>query len=814
MKNNPEQLIPPEDKKETEQEKKVRLVLRYIDTKIIGQNESLREEEREIENYYERLSPQEKANLLYEKLMAYIADKQAEALRKREAEKNKEDIEPEKADPYLISEIKVLSADPETREVFSERYADARVENKRFRTSEIRGLWKSTDEEIKEKEERYKQIERDLHLKRVQGRGKISSAGSRLERLAENLTVLKRRKEEIETLQGYPKISENTDVAASFQYENLREYREQLDRGFVWLPSRNKIHQSTVSAILNHRWPVLIGEAGTGKSYQANAASLELTGHLPTEIECENSTGEHQLIKDIAIDPETGGSYEEYGPLKKAFTGYENSKQEEPAISVGRMARFDESGRLGLKGYSIIKKARQKKTGDDFYGHPVLPGAGAIWTTNPVGPRYPDRHDVDPAMRREIAKVYVDYPEMSIENPELYEFALTALLDENDHIRAYKEELGPAYRDVEIPEDQREILEDGSIVISKKELIENMSDTSHGALWRFAVAIRKLQDSFIHHNAEEERYPEDLLRFKEDADGDIEITTDGTGRPLTFSSSTVTLGELSSWMQGFNSRKEKLDPEFRVDTLTDWLNFKIKTYLEQSDEDDREKLRALFRHFGFLDRSVIPDLSKSKPLTPKEIGYLSPRIPRPVKVEKPTEEEPKEPPQETQKRPEIREYEENEIYLESGKRTWAESRKFVIENASYNYNLESGETEISPLEVNLGRRIRVSPQSVFSKDENGNIIVSFEPEQGRDLVFAGIIREEGSQYNNMPLGKSEEGIYQPLSPEELDKGIFVFETEELIENLQKEIPDLIRDYWEEECEGNQENNPNNTSAPL
>src|SRR3989338_3140290 len=79
----------------TEQEQKVRLISRFIRTRVIGKNESLNaEEEQEIQAYYAGLSPREKADMLYGKVMAYMADAQAEGAGT--------------PDPYLISEIKVL----------------------------------------------------------------------------------------------------------------------------------------------------------------------------------------------------------------------------------------------------------------------------------------------------------------------------------------------------------------------------------------------------------------------------------------------------------------------------------------------------------------------------------------------------------------------------------------------------------------------------------------------------------------------------------------------------------------------------------
>lgn len=754
---------------ETEQEKRARLISRYIETKIIGANESINdEEEEEIKKYYEKISTREKTDILYSKIMAYAIDKQTESARKEEVEEKGEEFEPTEPDPYLISEIKVLFNDPVTQELFSATYGEARVDAKRVRISEFGNLWQDIEKEIKRKEETYKELERNIHLNKINGEGRISSAKSHMERLAENLSILTKRKEEMGNLEGFPKIAENTDVAAQFQYEQLKEYNDQLKKGFVWLPSRKKIHQETVSAILNHRWPVLIGEAGSGKSDQADAAAMELTGYPPTEVECESATGEKQLVMDKDIDPETGGGYDKYGPLMQAFTGYEDSRQKESGFKNGRIARFDESGRLGAKAFSIIKKARQKKSGEDFYGRAVLPGASAIWTTNPVGPRYPDRHTPDPAMRRELAEINVDYPDMSAEKPELYEFALTTLLDSNNHIAVAKKEISPAYEKKEIPEDKREILGDGSIVIAKDELVSDMSDTRHGALWRFCGAIKVLQDSFVYGNAETEKYPDSLLRFKEDADGNIETTSDGSGEPLTLSTSTVTLGELASWVSGFNERRQKQNIEFHTDTLTEWLNFKVNTYLKQADKADKEKIRAIFKHFHFLE-NAIPDIERAKPLTPKEIGYLSPRVPRPVYLEKPKNIGVPLAEKETLK--EIKEYETVQVLLENGKVVLMRKDRFLIENGQWDMEAKT----LAPMMIAPGKKFR------FKND---------------DFSFAGVVEDKNSEYDGKSVGQlaSGEKLYQIFSAEELDLGILLSYKKEIAENT-----DVMEKDIEEEC---------------
>lgn len=760
--------------------KRQQAILRYLETRVIGANESVDEREEEgIEDYYKSLGPREKADILYSKLMAYTFDKQVERQKKKEAEDKDEDYKEQTPDPHLISEIKVLFNDEKTKDLFVSTYGEARTEADVLRNSDIMRLWDILKVEIERNETAYKQLEKDLYLGKITGAGRLSSARSRLARLANDLTSAEERKKELESLRGFEVINENTDAAALLQFESLQKYKHQLDSGFVWLPTRKKIHQETISAILNHRWPVLIGEAGSGKSDQADAAALELTGYLPTEIECEASTGEVQLIKDNAIDAKTGGSYEAYGPLMKAFTGYDNSMQNKPTVTTGRIARFDESGRLGPKAYSIIKKVRQKHIGDDFYGHPVLPGAGAIWTSNPVGSRYPDRRAPDPAMRRELAEIKVDYPDNNLENPEIFEFSLAALFDENSHINIAKEELAPAYNVVELDEDQQYPLDDGKIVTAKSELIADASDSSHGALWRFSNAIHALQESFVCGNSTLEKYPDSILRYSEDADGNMEVTKEGD--PLTLSTSTVTLGELASWMKGFNERRQKQDEKFRVNTLTEWLNFKIKTYLKQADKADKSKIEAIFKHFHFLEDAV-PNVDNVKPLTPKEIGYLSPRVPRPLQVKEPVAEVVSEP-ESKGEQVAVKEYTTRKVLLEDG--------KFVL---------------LKERDCKIGR-----DKNIVSLEVGRNFTVG-----DVTFTFAGVVEDEKSPQHSLPLAHNANGeqIYRVFDskPEEWEKGMYVYDAEELLKSIEKKKERLMK-CWEASCVNNTVNNPDNVDAP-
>lgn len=719
-----------------EVENKALAVLRFIDRKIVARHfKPHTEADAEIADYYAARSSREKADLLYEKVMAYLTDKKSGT---------------DEVNTELIREIKVLLDDPKTRDLASKTFAEARVDAKVYRMSDLGNMWKHLKEQIEKLEKEFQQVEQALFLRSIEGKSSVSAAKSKAERLAGRLLTLKAQRGNLKTinLEKVPHTSENTDAAAAFQFETLTEYHDQLKKGFVWLPSRERIHTDTVAALQNGRWPVLVGEAGTGKSDQADAAALELTGSLPTEVECEATTGEKQLIKDVAIDSRNGGSYEEYGPLMSAFTGFSDSRELKPSHAKGRIARFDESGRLGSKAYSVIKKARQKAPGDDFYGHPVLPGAAAIWTTNPAGVRYPDRHPVDPAMRREIAEIYVDYPDQTTKNPEQYEFMLGALLDENGHIPIAEKELAPAYIKHEFADAEKQTLPDGRVVVAEDLLIEDGADERHGTLWHLAHAVKTLQNCFVYGNQPPESLPTDALRFKEDAASGVISLDSVTGELLTLSSSTITLGEVKSWMQGFNERLQKQNEAFQVESFSEWIKLKIDIYLKQVDQADRAKVKAIFDHFHLFDAP--PNLKGAKPITPKKIGYLSPRVPRPLYVEMPVVETVAEPEQPEKAKP-IEIYTTIEVTLEDGS----------------SVKIRKGEQSLA---TKVTAQIAVGAKTRFMVD-------------GSDYAFAGV-----SEDGDNPLGSflAEPDLHKFFTAEQIERGII----ERTFHMLEKDVEAL------------------------
>lgn len=623
------------------------LIGRFIEKKILEQNataEFTEEFPSEVveglrKQFAEYFTVRERSELLYEKVVAYIKTRQT-LVREKQGEETEQ--KPESVDPYLVAEINALWQDAHVQEKFTKKYAESRQSFEDAKTNPFGRELDQIDKSIDRLEADHEQVVQKLFLKTAGDRADVeSSLKSKAAFLSRQLNAMRQRKGQLLSLErgidvaGEAKSKEVlptpevTDTLALEQYKQLREYRDQAKEGFVWLPHFKRIKQEIINHLQNGRWPSLVGEAGTGKSELADAAAVALTGEMPTHVACDSRTS----VQDILVDKhiEHGSSYEVYGPAMQAATGYENSLEEKPSVAHGRIVRFDEWGRLGERVYSKIKELRQLRAGKLLEGKKVLPGFAAIMTTNPPGSRYPNRTKPDAAMRREIGEIAVDYPPQSNQDPEVYEFMLQALMDQNYHINAAKQELSPFYdqkrfdptRQVEIDAKRKGVAQD--------ELLENPTDPKHGVLWRLSFAIRELQNAFNYGNRVD--IPETALRFKEGANGQLEVVKAGDtgGEQLTLSNTTITLGELAKMMSGFNERYSKDDPDFHTKTLTEWVQYKLRLFLEQTDADDREKVRAIFNHYRLFDAP--PDIKHADPLTPRDIGYLSPRVKRPLVIE-------------------------------------------------------------------------------------------------------------------------------------------------------------------------------------
>ncbi len=754
-------------------------VLRYMQGVLAKGYRPDEKQEKELRALFANRPPRARADIVYEKLMAYAADKN----------QAREDEMPVEPDEKLMRAIKVLMEDADTQRIFSETFAEARLEAKDHKRSVLGKEWEGNNASLASVEEELKKVERRLFLKLEKGKSKQSNMRTEVERLTAELLRLQSERDGLRSLNGKELSPENTDAAAQFNFNTFVKYANQLQKGFVWLPSREKIHRDLLNQLQDGRWPMLVGEAGTGKSQQANAAALELTGSLPTEIECEKNTDSTTLIGDVRVEGGSGETYTEYGPLMSAFTGYDDSRQTKPTHESGRIARLDESGRLGPRGYAAIKAARQKKPGDLFHGHPVLPGAATIWTTNPVSARYTERQQVDVAMRRELAKIEIPYFDQSPESPETFEFMVAALMDENRHLQVAEEELAPAYKKEEFTDDAMIPLSDGRIPVAEDKLILDPTSPEHGTLWRLANAVKTVQNAFSYANARLEQIPDDALRFTESADNEI-ILGETNGEPLQLSTSTISAFNLQSWMTGYNERMQKKDADYRVGTFAEWIAFKLKSYVQQAEHDDQKKLEAIFNYYHLLEPTV--DVSHARPITPKRIGYLSPRVPRPLHLQPaPVKSEviPSDVPSgEEQPTLEAREILTKQVTLEDGSTV-------MITLEGYSEILPDQDDGTASWDIALNRHFRV---------------------QNEDFQFAGIVQQPGHPKNGKLVGRPDNGeeLYRIFDPEQANRGMFVYDTDKLLEDINVSIKNIMMVSWQSTCENNDVNNPEKIPAPA
>jgi hypothetical protein len=732
---------------------------RFIDRKIIEQNATGEFNEnfspevtaaigKEFAQYF---TVRERTELLYEKVIAYIKTRQA--LRREHRERGEEEEGVEGVDPYIIAEISALWRDEAVRARFTHKYAESRRAFVDAKTNPFGRELEQVDEAIQRLEADHEQIAQKLFLKTAGDRIDVESGlKSRVAFISRQLNAMRQRKEELLNLERGIDIEQKgvapqevvptpeiTDTLAAEQYKQLCEYRAQAKEGFVWLPHFKRIKQEIINHLQNGRWPSLVGEAGTGKSELADAAAVALTGEMPTHVACDSRTS----VQDILVDKhiEHGTSYEEYGPAMQAATGYDNSLQKAPTFPHGRIVRFDEWGRLGERVYSKLKELRQLRPGRPLEDRTVLPGFAAIMTTNPPGTRYPGRTAPDAAMRREIGEISVDYAPQSNLDPEVYEFMLQAFMDPNYHINAAQTELSPFYEYTSFEPSAQIAIDEKRKGVGQDRLVENPTDRRHGIAWRLAFAIRELQNAFNYGNKVD--VPDAALRFKEVTDRDgkptgrLEVVASG-GEQLTLSNTTITLGELAKMMSGFNERYTKDDPDFHTKTLTEWVQYKLGLFLEQTDADDREKVRAIFNFYHLFEAP--PTIVNAYPLTPKDIGYLSPRVKRPLIIETVAETTP--------------------------------AKEDVVREASRTFESLTNWTAV----LTDGTEAKYVKDEAwqFSRDEEPSIDVrsgvSFTY-QGERYIFAGRVEDSSSIHNGKLLAKlAHEDLYDVFTREQIEQG--------------------------------------------
>lgn len=520
---------------------------------------------------------------------------------------------------------------PRSVEYFSDAFTKARAEQKQVEQSPLFQTVTQTAEDITRLSLEYGEWKQKVFTGAVTGVASKKMAEQKVAELSQKLVTKQKERALLVNLytekgESLERVKENTDIVALESYTTLKRYHEEAEKGFAWLPSRVEINQKIFAALKNGRFPLLIGEPGTGKSEQADAVAQNLTGEPCVKVACTSATGEHDLILEKEVG--AGTSYYEYGGVTQAFTGYEKSTDTESAFAHGRIVRLDEFLKINFdKSFGLIKEIGQKKVGEIMHRkvpHQVLPGSSIIATTNPAGARHHLKNML-PALEREFAEIKVNYLPMSASEPELYEFMLATLMDDKGYIALPKEELIPAYTETEST--NGEVTTDGRKVLRTQELVTDIASAQHGALYRLANAVSKIQDSYVAHNPDERpRYKDFLLRIENG-----KVSSSGSSEEITLESSTLTLKEIASWMRGFAHRFEENNVAMHTKTFSQWVAYKADVFISQSPEQDREKLTAIFDYFGILNPA--PKAYDKKPMTHLEIGYLSPRVPRPLIVE-------------------------------------------------------------------------------------------------------------------------------------------------------------------------------------
>ena len=428
---------------------------------------------------------------------------------------------------------------------------------------------------------------------------------------------LKGKQQELKEL-----VDTDPELGALVQYENLKSYAEQLrNEKFIWTPSRMELLEETEEASLSGHPVLLSGESGTGKTRLVEQVALKLTGQINNE-----TPGKDVRFQDLIAKPKIspdGGTYYEYKEIGEAATG-RSSTLDKVSQHAGRIVADDEFNLLPeaeqterlarIATWTPGKKVRMPVTNQEVN---IADNFLYCAMVNLASERY-TRKKIPPEVLRKFAKVDVDYPIQTEDDPEIYEMMLAAIMDENGRIRVPKGDIDPKYTYDQKPN----IIErDGQSIkqtIGTRELIMQEEDENGqkimagGFLWRLSNALNEINKSFSRK--------ETVLKSK----GEAQYLKD----------MIIDIGTILGWMKEYSTvgRNKNLEVFFCEKIQKQFLAREAYT------ADDRKLVKEFLKYYD-IDVDKKPEERKTKEfeiMTVLEIGLLSPR----VRYEKVIAEEP------------------------------------------------------------------------------------------------------------------------------------------------------------------------------
>jgi len=413
-------------------------------------------------------------------------------------------------------------------------------------------------------------------------------------------------------------VGENPQLAAYAQYENAREYAQELSEGgFMWLPSRREALEQMENAALGGKPVLLSGESGTGKTRLVEEVALTLTGRPANQTPGKDVRFQDLIAKrDIGADGTMVNTYYRYGEVGEAVTGKTTTLDEKPRNAGGIVAddefnllpAAEQTERLArIAAWTPGKRIKMPVTNEE-----ITVGSNFLYTAmvNLASERY-SRTKIPPEVLRKFAKVDLDYLKQTDAEPELYEAMLAALMDENGRLRAATSEVVPHFEDREEVETAFKAGQEVKRTVRIRELRNETVDAAGrtepagGFLWRFSRAVNEINKSFSHR--------ETVLKAK----GEGQFVKD----------LIIDIGSLTSWLKEYRTIGHSQNLEAFI---TDKLDKEFLSKQAYSTED-----RALIKEFlGYfsIDTSAAGRAQASEAehpfenLTPVEVGKLSPRV--------------------------------------------------------------------------------------------------------------------------------------------------------------------------------------------